>query len=65
MTSLPDRENIWSFYTGKKNKTSTRTYKSVLGYNESMNLAQNSKRDFWTSFNLASLSNHASNRIQL
>jgi len=35
MTSLPDRENIWSFYTGKKNKTSTRTYKSVLGYNES------------------------------
>jgi len=34
MTVLPDKENIWTLYTGKKDAKMTRTYKSVLGFNE-------------------------------
>ncbi len=34
MTDVPDKDNIWSFYTGKDDYKKTRSYKNVLGFNE-------------------------------
>ena len=35
MTVKPERDNIWTFYTGEKNSSSTRMIKNAYGFDRS------------------------------
>jgi hypothetical protein len=35
MTNVPDRDNIWTLYTGVDDYHKTRSFKRVFGYNKS------------------------------
>jgi len=34
MTEKPERDNIWSFYTGENDYEKTRNYKNVFGFDQ-------------------------------